>query len=207
MNKTTWGRGESMRKTFLLFLVVIAFASVVYAQPKTVTDYYLALPGGVNGIEGVSDGSGFKEDFFFYSNERNESKTAIIKYRKSLIKIEDIANGYLRLESVEWEGWVEIALFKKADGEYIVAVSQVGCGPSCSGDVMFLTYKSGRWANVTKSVFPSKPSSDIGYFKLPRFGTTVELVCGVDGDEDCKDGEILSEVKWNKTKFVSKGGK
>lgn len=186
-------------------LTLISFAGVLaQSQPQTVTEFYLALPGSVNGIAGTEDldGSEFKDDFFFYSNERNESRSAIIKYRKSLIKTEDIKNGYLRLESGEWEGWAEIVLFKKTGGKYLVAVSQVGCGPSCDGGVMFLYYKNGKWTNVTKQVFPFESSYGPGYYRLPRVGTTIELICGDESGETCRDGEKLAEFKWNKKKFV-----
>lgn len=173
-------------------------------EPKTVTEFYLALPGSVNSIAGTENlaDSGFAEDFFFFSNERNEAKSSIIKYRKSIIKIEDVKNGYLRLESGEWEGWAEIALFKKADGTYLTAVSQVGCGPSCEGGVLFLDYKNGKWTNVTKRVFPAAPSSAVSYYKLPRFGTNIEQICGDESGETCRDGEKLAEFKWNKEKFI-----
>src|SRR6185369_11743797 len=130
----------AMQIFILHLLVVCAFGQT---QPKTVTEFYLALPGGINGIEGTSDSDvpGFEDDFFFYDNERNESRAAILKYRKSLIKTEDLKNGYLRLESSKWQGWVEIALFKKADGSYVVAISQVVCRQGCSGGVIFATFK------------------------------------------------------------------
>ena len=186
--------------------ILPAFISVVcvfgQTPPKTVTEFYLALPGGIHGIAGTRDSDipGFEDDFLFYSNQRNEAKSSILQYRKSLIKIEDIKNGYLRLESSEWKGWVEIALFKKGEGSYLVAISQVTCGPGCSGGVIFSTYKSGNWKNVTNQVFPG--SSQRGYYKLPRFGTTIALVCGDDGGERCHDGEKLAEFQWNKEKFI-----
>ena len=170
-------------------------------EPKTVTEFYLALPGGIYGIEGIQDTDirGFEDDFLFYSNERNESQSAIRKYRRSLIKVEDIKNGYLRLESAEWEGRVELALFKKADGTYLFAVSQVSCGPGCSGGMLFLTYKGGKWKNVTKQVFPYTFTEN--YFKLPHIGTAIELVCGADGNESCRGGTTLSEFQWDGEKF------
>ena len=74
----------------------------------------------------------------------------------------------------------EVALFKKADGTYIVALSQVECGPGCVGDLIFLNFNHGTWTNVTKQIFPANPSSDEGYFKLPQVGTTIALIGGED---------------------------
>src|SRR5947208_19871 len=127
--------------TAVVLILSLAVGVIGQTQPKTVTDFYLTLPGGINGIEGTQDSQlrGFEDDFFFYANERNESTSAIRTYRKSLIKIEDLKNGYLRLESNEWKGWVEIALFKKADGSDLIAISQVACGNGCQGGLIFLT--------------------------------------------------------------------
>jgi hypothetical protein len=192
----------------VLFLTLCIFLllgfGLAQTKPTTVTDYYLALPGGVYGIKGTQDSEihGFEDDFLFYSNERNESQLAIRKYRRSLIKIEDIKNGYLRLESSKWEGWVEVALFKKADGNYLIAISQVECGPGCGGDLLFLTYNKGTWANVTKRVFPSNSSSDEGYFKLPRVGTTIELICGDGSNKTCRNGNALDKFQWNGEDFT-----
>jgi hypothetical protein len=169
-----------------------------------VTEFYLALPGGIYGIEGTQDSDipGFENDFFFYANERNESRAAIRRYRRSLIKIEDLKNGYLRLESNEWKGWAEVALFKKADGSYLVAISQVTCEPWCRGGLVFATYKSGHWKDATKQVFPGS-SQQHGYYKLPRVGTSIVLICGDKSSKNCLFGVELAEFQWNKEKFVT----
>ena len=188
-----------------IFFAALLLPILVYGQtqPKTITEFYLALPTSFNAVKNLDD-TPFRDGFFFdefYENETTTSKAAILKHRKALIEIEDIANGYLRLKSKGQDGWEEIALFKKANGRYLVALSQVECGPGCAGDLMFLAYNRGTWTNVTKQVFPSSPSSGEGYFKLPRVGTTVELICGDDSNEDCKEESTLSEFEWNKVKF------
>jgi hypothetical protein len=87
----------------ILVLSLLVVCAIGQTQPRTVIEFYLALPGGIYGIEGTQESElpGFENDFFFYANERNEAKASMLKYRKSLIKIEDIKNGYLRLESNE----------------------------------------------------------------------------------------------------------
>ena len=189
-----------LTKVLLSFILVICNAA--QGQPTTVTGFYLALPGSINGIEGTQDSEipGFENDFFFYANERNESREAIRKYRKSLIKIEDIRNGYLRLESNDWKGWAEVALFKKTDGSYVVAISQVTCAASCRGGIIFATYKNGRWKNVTNQVFPHSPQQ--GYYQLPRVGTSIVLICGDKSSKSCVFGGELAEFQWDKEKFV-----
>jgi hypothetical protein len=83
-----------------------------------VTDYFLAMPNAA-----------YSRDA---SGTTIKGKAKVDAYRRSLIKIEDIKNGYLRLEG-PWEGWAEIALFKRTGGGYIVAHAENGCGPACSG--------------------------------------------------------------------------
>jgi hypothetical protein len=198
-------------KNIGVILVLLIFSAAAWAQssPKTVTDFYLALPSGIYGIDGLPElsDSYFGDDFYFYANARNQSEEAIRQDRKSYIKTEDIKNGYLKLEAEAWDGSAEIALFKKTDETYLVAITQSRyLGPGTAGAVIFVSYHKGKWTDVTKSVFSGRPFSDIGYFKLPRVGTTVELVCGDErGDEskpDCQTGKTLAEYKWDKTRFV-----
>ena len=195
-------------KIIFAILFLSTFPASVFGQtpPKTVTDFYLALPDNLSDIAGASrsDLPNFEGSLVFSPSEKSRSQSASDKFRKSLIKVEDVKNGYLYLEGM-WEGWAEIALFRKADGTYLVAVSQVGCGPGCAGDLMFLAYEKGRWTNVTRRVFPAASSGDY-YFKLPRAGTTVEQRLGEDcgADEECESRQKAAEFKWDRTKFVQR---
>ena len=189
-----------IKKITGLALMMILTISAYTQEPKTVTDFYLAMPNSINEIA-ETDSQSYPEDFFFGFTEKKESKAATIQRRKALIKIADLKNGYLRLESNQWEGWIEMSLFKKTNGTYLVAVSQTGCGPSCSGWIIFLTHNKGKWTNVTESVFPDNFFSSLKYFKLPRVGTTIELICGDESGDECQKGKSLDEFKWNKTKF------
>jgi hypothetical protein len=202
----SWSRAKKcfpLAASILLSALALITCVVGQSRPKTVTDFYLKLPTSFN-VKNL-DETPFRDGFFFdefFENEATTSKEAILKHRRSLIEIEDLANGYLKLEPKGSDGWEQIALFKKVDGAYLIALSQVECGPGCSGDLMFLAYSKGTWTNVTKQVFPADPFSDKGYFKLPRVGTTIELICSDESNEGCKDESILTAFKWNKDKFV-----
>ncbi len=200
-----------MKTLLTVFIATITFATFTFAQPKTVTDYFLAMPDSL--YSSKVDGTKVK------------GRAAISKLRKSMIKVEDIKNGYLRIEG-GWEGWAEIALFKKTDGSYIIAQAENGCGPACSGFVKFWTYNTGKWTDVTKSVFTEpgekavakkfneiKPeseeaASDEGmsyYYNLPRQGRIMKLACNecsqvADGNEDF----TIMQYEWNGTKFIKK---
>ena len=199
-----------MKKCILLMTVILLFAPLAQAQPKTVTDYFLAMPSDVYSttIEG----------------KKITGKPALTKHRKSLIKIEDSKNGYLKLEG-PWEGWAEIALFKKTDGSYIVAQAENGCGPACSGFVKFWTYKAGKWTNVTKAVFTEptvkavaqrfnaiKSADDEAadeegfpfYYNLPREGKIMKVACNECSQSGEGDDTTIFEYEWNGTKFVKK---
>jgi hypothetical protein len=198
-----------MKKCILLIVFVLAVCANAFAQPKTVTDFYLAMPNDVysTNIEG----------------KKITNKAALIKYRKSLIKVEDLKNGYLRLEGA-WEGWAEIALFKRKDGSYLIAETSVGCGPVCDGGVKFSTYQNAKWTDVTKQFAPkitnqmtfegfrknggvneevnSGEDLQFYYYLLPRIGRTLQIACNECSGE--ADDFVLLEYEWNGEKFVQK---
>lgn len=193
-----------MKKTILLTALILACGLNVFAQLKTVTDYFLAMPNDLYSTNTEGD--------------KITNKSALIKFRKSMIKIEDIKNGYLKIEG-SWEGWAEIALFKKTDGSYLIAQAESGCGPACDGFVKFYNYKAGKWIDVTKQVFPEISEDEVkrlyinkkldtedgvnSYYLLPRIGKTVKLACNMCSDGDEQDFTLL-ELEWNGSKFVKK---
>ncbi len=198
-----------MKKPIFLIILSLAFSFSVFAQPKTVTDYFLAMPDNVYSttLEG----------------KKVTGKPALTKLRKSMIKIEDIKNGYLKLEGA-WEGWAEIALFRKNDWSYIIAQAENGCGPACDGFVKFWTYKSGKWTEITAQIFPEisqktaakafnakKPANEESadengfpfYYLLPRQGRTLKIACNECTQSGAEDFVFL-EYEWNGSKFVKK---
>jgi hypothetical protein len=202
---------KTMKNTIFIIVATILFAIFSFAQPKTVTDYFLAMPNDI--YSSKVDGTKVK------------GKAAITKLRKSMIKIEDVKNGYLKIEG-GWEGWAEIALFKKTDGSYIVAQAESGCGPACDGFVRFWKYSNGKWTNVTKTVFTEpiskavsklfneiKPASDEAadesgmpfYYNLPRQGKIIKVACNECSEVlHGKDDFTIMEFEWNGSKFVKK---
>ena len=175
----------------VVFTILIMFGSTRAQQPQTVTDFYLAMP---------------TDDYSHPSGKELKGQAAITKYRKSLIKIEDIKNGYLKIEPNEEEGWSEIALFKKTDGSYLVAHSQVGCGPACGGGILFLTYANGKWTDVTKGFSPTltkeATAAESCLYELPRTGRILTMSCG-NTEDDTEEAKAF-HFEWNGKRFISK---
>ncbi len=102
-----------MKKQIIFILAIILTLGAVSStsaqnkMPRTVEDFYMLLPAK-------------------YIQPLGEMKD-----RKKLIKTRDVANGYLYLSGKAampgWEGWAEIALFKKTNGEYVVGVVDGSC--------------------------------------------------------------------------------
>jgi hypothetical protein len=192
-----------MIKIWLSTFIVLTFVFSVSAQgssPKTVTDFYYLLPAK-----------------FFAPSEYTPGKPTLRNYRKSAIKTEDIKNGFLEIQEPAVEGRAEVAIFKKADGKYIVGISQTDCGPSCAGDVTFLSYEKGNWREITGQVFPEITEAQVNeaynrkkigkddqsgllVYQLPRTGTTVKVITG----DDYLPEVVLFEFGWNGAKFVLK---
>jgi len=183
--------------TATVLALAINFAALAQAQskktnakstaPRTVTDFYLKLPAKYLQISDA------------------------IPNRRSLIKTEDIANGYLRLGSNDWEGWGEVALFKRANRSYIVAVTEYSCGPECDGTLTFLDYKNGKWKEVEllprytvgdlRTAFhgaterqPNEEETNEQVFELPRKGKEITLKLG--------DAPVMGFL-WTGEEFVS----
>lgn len=192
-------------------------AHTLAQTPKTVTDFYLLMPGDKYSTN--AEGKTIK------------GKAALKKSRKSLIKIEDVPNGYLRLEE-PGKVWSEIALFKKTDGSYIVGESVKFC-QTCTYDTDFYSYHNGKWTKITNDVLPDLTQEQIrplvkknlslegleNGFMMPRKGRTLRMFCGDcqmdDGSPFAYDeheafkSEVDGKMKyvifswdWNGEKFV-----
>src|SRR4051812_38095865 len=97
----------------LVFFTLMSFNLTSAQQPKTVTDYLLALPA--NFYEFIEPG------YNKYQKNKPKTQAQIEEYRRSRIVIEDIKNGYIKYkEDPNMDDWAEIALFKRNNGEYLM---------------------------------------------------------------------------------------
>jgi len=91
--------------------VGIAQASPTPAnKPRTVRDFFMELPDRYFTLESCDK-----------ANDKG-CKKAKVDYLKTLPGIEDTANGYLTGGCDGAQGCLEMAIFKKADGNYIIGV-------------------------------------------------------------------------------------
>jgi hypothetical protein len=188
------------------FIVLIGLSGNIFAQrqtppaPKTVMDFYLLLPAV-------------------------KVRNLTVKNRKSFVAVEDARNGYIKLAAPknndDWEAgdWMEIALFKKSNGEYVVGVTNNSCTETCAGSIEFLEYRGDRFVDVSDKIYPAtrqiqyaqylrkkrpeQPALGESIFgtvsELPRVGKTVKVkFTGEKGKE-----LTLFEMTWNGENFVS----
>lgn len=178
--------------------------SLLKKAKKDVMDYYLLLPPGYLSLEG------HPLDFSGSADARRGS-----------VAVKDLRNGFLRIQGA-WEGWMEIALFRRPDGGDIIAVFTASCGPVCSIEKRFLELKGGAWADVTKKIFPEIASEKMNAvfekkmkgkqydkeamavnYRLPRYGTTIRII--VDPSVYEGSGEVpLFNMEWRNGIFVVK---
>jgi len=182
---------------FCLLLLIHSTAdglTVRFQKPaQSVVDYYLLLP----------------DKYLTAGGNRQE--------RLKSIKINDARNGYLRIEGA-WEGYTEIALFKKPDRTDLIAVSDVHFGPGPEQRLYFLEYRNSLWTDRTQEVMPvistaaiasayrakRRPADeDFGddvphIYLLPRIGTTVKIIIAPGMTER---GITLLELKWRGGRF------
>lgn len=160
--------------------------------PKTVRDFFMLLPEKYFVLEGCER----KKD--------KGCKKAKLEYLKSLAEIEDTANGYLKGGCDGGQSCIEMALFKRPDGTYLIGVATWG---EMLYDHFFLDYKDGVWTDVSSKVMPEFSKKNI--YELPRYGTTVKVFAKKiieqgDGWEASEKGAKLYDMEWKDGKFTKK---
>ena len=131
-------------------------------------------------------------------------KKAREDYLRNLLEAEDTANGYLKGGCDGGQECIEMALFKKADGTYVIGVTTTG---EMSSNSYFLDYNGTTWTDISSKVVPGYSKKN--YYQLPRFGTTIEVfgkqVSDEDADADIGDkGDKMYDLEWKSGKFVKK---
>jgi len=156
------------------------------AQPRTVRDFFNLLPSKYFTLEGCIE-----------ANDKNCDK-ARREYIKTFLEVEDTANGYWKSGCDGAQSCLTMALFKRPDTSYIVAVmTEFEMG----SDNYFLEYKDGKWTDLSSQVIPEFSKNNI--YELPRKGTTIQVFKKKTVDTDITEkGAKLYDLAWNAGKFT-----
>lgn len=171
-------------------ITIIFTALAVSAQskaPKTARDYFMLLPGKY-----------FSLDCCMMLRSVKAQKE---KYLKTYLETEDIPNGYLAGGGDGAQEGFEMALFKRPAGDHLIGFYSYGeGGPEDTPLTVFLTYKSGRWTDVSKTVVPDYDPVNKVYL-VPRNGTTVQVFEKDENGQDWYRGKKLYDLAWKNGKF------
>jgi len=173
---------------FSLFLFC-AFASVADAQtPRTVRDFFNLLPQKYFLLEGCSA-----------NPTRANCDRARREYVDTFLEVEDTANGYWKSGCDGAQSCLTMALFKRPDASYIVALKTEF---EMGADNYFLEYKGGKWTDISRAAIPNFSKNNI--YELPRRGTTVEVFEKDKSSEIGERGKKLYDLVWKNGKFSVK---
>lgn len=186
-----------MRKK-ILFLILAASLFGISAdaqtkEPKTVREFFNLLPQkyfeiGCCGVHGETD-----------------LEKAHTKYLETFLRVEDTANGYLEGGCDGGQSCIIMALFKRANGTYIVGVETAN---TMSEHNYFLEYRNGKWYDVSAKVIPQFSNDKI--YSLPRYGAKIEVfakkvVERISNTKNIYDtGAKLYDLVWKNGKFTIK---
>ncbi len=181
-------------KSKIVFSIVLfcLFASSINAQskqPKTVRDFFMALPAEY-----------FSLDCCLNKSQRKGKE----EYLKRYLNVEDTPNGYLSGYGDAAQEGFEMALFKRPNKTYLIGFYTYGEGGiEDTPWIVFLDYKNGKFSDVSKTVIPNySPVKNL--YKLPRNGTTVEVFQKDENGEDWNKGKKLYDLIWKDGKFTIK---
>lgn len=181
-----------MKRKIIFAIVTAAILSITASaqtsQPKTVRDFFMALPDKYFSLDCCM------------SMPKSKQKA---EYLKRYLKVEDTANGYLSgYGDAAQEGFV-MALFKRPNGNYLIGFYTEGeGGVEDTPWTVFLNYSGGKWTDVSRSVVAGYNKFKFIY-ELPRNGTTVEVFAKKE-EADGYKGKKLHNLAWTGSKFIVK---
>lgn len=159
-------------------------------QPRTVRDFFMLLPEKYFLLESCEP-----------SKDR-DCRRAKLNYLKTFTEVEDTANGYLKGGCDGAQSCMEMALFKRPDGTYLVGLA---VSAEMMEDYYFLDYKNGVWTDVSAEVVPEFSRKNM--YEIPRKGTTVKVYAKKiiekgDDYEIAEKGAKLYDLEWKDGKFL-----
>ena len=162
-------------------------------QPKTVRDFFNLLPEKFFTLEGCD------------RETDKDCRKARAEYLKNFTLVEDIPNGYFKGACDGAQACIEMAIFKRPDGTYLVGIATEF---EMGSNFYFLDYADGTWEDLSAAVVPDYSKKN--WYELPRRGTTIKVYAKKiveEGDdfEASEKGELLYSLAWKEGKFVKVG--
>jgi hypothetical protein len=170
----------------IIFLCVSVSAQT--QQPKTVREFFNLLPQKYFTLEGCSA-----------NPTKSKCDKARREYIDTFLEVEDTANGYWKSGCDGAQSCLTMALFKRPNGTYIVALKKEF---ESGYDNYFLEYRSGKWFDISAQVIPNFSKNNI--YELPQKGTTVEVFAKAKNSEFGDKGKKLYDLVWKNGKFSVK---
>ena len=156
--------------------------------PRTVRDFFNLLPQKYFTLEGCEP-----------QKDKN-CERARAELIKNYLEVEDTPNGYLKLSCDGGQSCLRMALFKRPDASYIVAVHTLHEADEIN---YFLDYKNGTWTDISAKVVPEFSKELI--YELPRVGTTVQVYKKVYPEPEYSErGGKAYDLEWKGGKFSKK---
>lgn len=178
-----------MRNFLFSMFLVGAFAVFANAQtPRTVREFFNLLPQKYFTLEGC-----------VANPTRANCDRARREYIESYLEIEDTANGYWKSGCDGGQSCLVMALFKRPNGTYIVALQREF---EMGTDNYFLEYRTGKWSDISARVIPQFSRSNI--YELPQNGTTVAVFAKSKNGGKAANGKKLYDLVWKSGKFSIK---
>lgn len=177
---------------FAGFLSMFLFGQLASAQtnrPKTVRDFFNLLPQRYFPLEECSA-----------KPDQKNCDQARKKYLKSYLEVEDNANGFMKGGCDGAQYCFTLALFKRPNNTYIVALHVEG---DEEDENYFLEYKNRKWFNISAQVIPKFSQKNV--YELPREGTQIAVFKKNTANINERDRSVkLYDLIWKNGKFTIK---
>lgn len=201
-------------------LLIILILSTLNGFSQSLTDLFLLIPNnrvlGLKYQERVDMINAFEKGLKDLSFGDNHCK--FIDF--------DLKNGYLKIIGA-FEGELELCFWNMENNDKLIAISETGCGPVCSGDLFFLLYHNGNI--MEQSIWKYFPKSGINQidfikdevkvskirklysesffvtYKLPKTGKNI--LCVYEWGEYFDEDYIKEILKGDKIELVWDNGK